>query len=278
MKKIVFGFIAFCLANIDNVAAKAECNIDNRIPSHQSNIGRLLGSHVSAIGTEFGSVCTVTLISSRCALTAGHCYLEKWDQYVEFQVPDSKLEKNPFYPACPQSGAPENRYEVDKASAVYQNQAGNDWAVIRLKRNLLTSKFAGDVQGFSLVSFRTPDLGSAIRITGYGGDNSNPVKDYTQQTSVGIFKSYFQDHKNDPELFRKSDMLHTAFSPGGTSGAAIFEEKSQLIFGIHNSSRCRKDVDLEFADIQVPGSGGYHGTLISTNLQLQAAITACLDE
>ena len=26
------------------------------------------------------------------------------------------------------------------------------------------------------------------------------------------FKSYFQDHKNDPELFRKSDMLHTAFS------------------------------------------------------------------
>jgi V8-like Glu-specific endopeptidase len=216
---------------------------DDRALSFNSKVGRLFAD-------ESHKGCTVTMISDKCGITAGHCLPVL--KYAEFNTPISEAGQA-------QASDLKDMYEVDESSIVFEHDGpGKDWAVLKLKRNEITGKLPGDVQGYYDVSFRKQNKGTTLRITGYGRD-FEATRNFAQQThsgklvAVGI--SYFGD----------TALAHTVDTMGGNSGSSILNDKTNEIIGIHTHGGCRED------------GGANMGTVISAHAQLKAAIKACLN-
>ncbi|CAM9908111.1 unnamed protein product [Chrysoparadoxa australica] len=220
---------------------KSICGVDDRVPSNYAKVGRLLGKMSDTGG------CTVTMISKTCAISAGHC--SSTFGFAEFNTPASRRGRI-------QNSKPEDIYPVDKARTEYQyNGLGDDWAVLRIKPNTITGKYAGDVQGYYEVDFAKPQTNTLIRITGYGLDQSDPERNLAQQTHTGEIVS-----------FRGSTMYHVADTMGGNSGSSIIRESDSKIVAIHTNGGCSSR------------GGSNAATVISENEKVKTAIRACLAE
>lgn len=216
---------------------------DDRVPSFESKIGRL-----SVKGKHLG--CTATLISDNCAITAGHC--KEVLEIAEFNTPASVDGK-------PQGSASEDVYEIDQDSIKHQDEGpGKDWAVFKFKRNAITGKLPGELQGHYNVSFSTPKKGIELMITGYGRDSADAERNFAQQTNTGNLESVGSIWRG------KSVLEHTVDTMGGNSGSSIIDVENDEIIGIHTHGGCHS-------------SGGSNmGTLIAKHSELKAAIKACL--
>lgn len=233
---IVPGMTSGVMAN-----EKSICGVDDRVPSSLPSVGRLLETRTS------GGGCTVTMISKTCAISAGHC--ASTFGVAEFNTPPSRNGRI-------QNPGPEDIYPVDKANSVWEYTGlGNDWAVLRIKANLITGLYAGDVQGFYEVDFNNPRSGTVVRITGYGLDRSDPERNLAQQT-----------HTGEITRFRGATMYHVADTMGGNSGSSIIRESDQKIVAIHTNGGCSSR------------GGANAATVISENEDVKKAIRACLAE
>lgn len=212
---------------------------DDRLPSTELRVAR-----IRQVTDRAG--CTVTMIGSSCAVSAGHC--TSTFGIAEFNTPVSRDGRI-------QDSEPEDVYKVDGESIVYTNGGqGNDWAVVRLLANEVTGKLPGDVQGNYNVSFISPKVGDAIRITGYGAADGAD-RNFAQQTHTGDISG----------LSRSGILRHIADTKGGNSGSSILLEATQEIIGIHTHGGCWSR------------GGSNAGTLISANTEFQEAITSCLE-
>ncbi len=101
---------------------------DQRKPSMEKEIGRALPSKTGRVGrSRYPSACTMTLISNRCAISAGHCL--KNLKLVEFNVPLSHSRLLLGHPSV------QDIYEIDQKSINSRSDgAGNDWAVFKIKK------------------------------------------------------------------------------------------------------------------------------------------------
>lgn len=217
------------------------CGEDDRIPAYDSRIGRMKLSFVD-------SGCTATMISKNCALSAGHCL--KHMKTLEFNVPLSIRGKTQY-------AAPQDVYQIDQDSIVYKDiPPSTDWAVFKVKKNMMTKLSAGEANGFFPVSFEAPEVGIELMISGYGRDSrGDGAHNYTLQTDRGKLVSV-------KTLIFGNALHYRIDGTGGTSGSAVIRVKEQDIVGVHTHGGC--------------DSIENHGTIISERPELIEAIKACI--
>ncbi len=173
-------------------------------------------------------------------------------EIAEFNTPVSQDGK-------PQGSNAQDVYEIDQFSIKSENAGpGKDWAVFKFKRNVITGKYPGELQGHYNVSFRTPKKGIELMITGYGRDAADAERNFAQQTNTGRLELA-------GSIWRGPSVLeHTVDTMGGNSGSSIINVETDEIIGIHTHGGCHS-------------SGGANmGTLISKHSELKKAIKACL--
>jgi V8-like Glu-specific endopeptidase len=150
--------------------------------------------------------------------------------------------------------SPRDRYEVESAVSNFAT-FGQDWAVLRLKKNTITNQFPGDVQGVYEVQFERPKTNANSTIIGFGAKKGKK-KTYPQQIAHGELSplGWFGD---------KRRITHNVDTAKGTSGAPIlFRGK---IIGINTNGGCSNR-----------GSAKNHGTAFEGNKKLQVEILKCL--
>ena len=222
---------------------KSLCGADDRQFSYDEKIGRVFKDLASKMG------CTATMIGKDCALTAGHCV--EILNFVEFNVP------HPDRGSDMSRSAAEDIYRVDRNSIKYSDGGfGKDWAVFKLKPNVKTGQYAGDVYGTYPVSFKKPRRRSQLRITGFGSVRGDRWRSGLQQTATGKMKG-------SSMIFRGLFKYAVDTEPGN-SGSVVLTEGSNEVIGIHTNGGCNS------------GGGENHGTLINKNKELINAIKACL--
>lgn len=236
MNKILFTLLWLLLSFQAN-AQKSICGeTDDRIPSNNSKMGR--------VNDGDKSVCTVTMIGKKCALTAGHC---RWIlNEVSFNVPKTRngdLGRS----------IDKDRYEVDRDSIFWkENGVGDDYAVLELLPNKITGEYAGIAQGHYDVSFDRPKAGDEIFVVGYGKD-SEPDRHHSQQI-----------HQASILRLNNSIIEHNVDTRFGNSGSVIIDQVTNKVIGIHTHGACYS------------GGGSNYGTLISAHPSLMQAIRGCL--
>ena len=217
---------------------------DDRVLSNEKQIGRA-SKRLGNIG------CTATLIGKSCAISAGHC-LESISK-VSFNVPESMNK-------IPMPAEKEDIYYLDKSFlASSQNGEGDDWVVFKLNANKKTSLYPGDVQGYLQVNL-SPNLkkGARVRITGYGEDANDPIRNFAQQTHFGVVK------KIGGLFSSRSRLGYNVDTMGGNSGSSIILENTNEIIGVHSHGTCGIWGDYN------------EGTLIAKNKKFKQAIIDCL--
>lgn len=243
IKGIVISIACVLTLSTSFASQKSICGSnDDRILSYDAKISRL-----SVTGKHKG--CTATMISDSCAITAGHCtpVLVR----AEFNTPDSINNE-------PQASSLKDVYQIDTASIEHQAEGpGKDWAVFKFKRNRITGKLPGQVQGYYNVSFAKVSKGQRIGITGYGVDDGDLIRNFAQQINTGKITGL------GDFMYGNSVIKHTVDTMGGNSGSTIINIDNNEIIGVHSHGGCH--------------SSGYNmGTLISKHLKLQKAIQKCL--
>ena len=243
MTKMILGCLVLLTSTYSYADGKSICGSnDDRVLSFEAKVGRL-----SSMDDNKG--CTATLISDSCAVTAGHC------KPVLIRAEFNTI---PSVGTIPQPSAPEDVYLIDQDTIKLQDEGpGKDWAVFKFKRNEITGKLPGEVQGYHNVSFDRIKKGQKIRITGYGVDRSDDTGSFAQQTHTGELKTV-------GTLFNRSHLKHTADTTGGNSGSSVILEATQEIIGIHSHAGCSRM------------GGANQGTLINRHKELVAAIKTCL--
>ena len=240
----IFSAFLLLLTITPTISSSSEKSIcfhrDLRFLSTDPRVGRIQRP-------DSTSGCTATLISRSCVITAGHC--NKKFKEVHFNVPlstfDGKIKPS----------EPHNIYQVDEHSIVFSEEAkGDDFAVMRLVANEQTGFFPGDIQGHYPVYVGPIDIGSHIRVIGYGADRDEGQKErnYAQQTSFADIKEV-----------EGSYITYQADTWGGSSGSPVVSIYDRII-AIHTHGDCDET------------GGRNSGTLVSSNRDLQVAIISCL--
>ena len=224
--------VIMSLLSFVNASEKSVCGRDQRVPSDDKKVGRVIERMSDAYG------CSATLINKNCLVTAGHCLSTL--KYVEFNTPS----------VAGQNSEAEDVYQVDQRSI----KTGNDWAVFKLHKNVITGEYAGDVQGFYNVSFNSPGRNARLRVTGYGAARRD--LDFTQQTHVGSFLG-----------MSGSRIRHDVDTEGGNSGSSILNEQDNTVVGVHTNGGCSRWSWW-------PGRNS--GTAFYGNDEFQNAVIACL--
>ena len=205
---------------------------DDREASFDPRVGRL-------VKTGETSGCGATLIGNNCIVSIGSCAISR--DYVEFNVPQSIA-------GVPQTAAQRDRYFVDPNFIEYQKGSiGNEWAVLKIKKNEVTQLDAGQVQGYYKVANKKSPKNSNIKVIGYGyalndlydikkGEvpaNKYPeTLHFAQQVSKGLLVK--------SGIFLIPEILeHSADTSYGTWGGAIIDEKSNELIGITTHGGCR---------------------------------------
>ncbi len=225
-----------------NVETESICGSeDNRIPSDLKPFARMVSAQNGRSG------CSATMIGPSCAVSAGHCTSVL--NVAQFNVPASNDNGQPNFPA------PEHQYPLSEHIASNDGGIGRDWAVFRLKKNPITGKYPGEVQGFLSVNYNPPTEGMDLQITGYGTDRPDPTRNAAQQTNIGPLISVEEG---------TARMFHQVDTMPGNSGSSVLAASTQEIIGIHTHGGCR-------------ANGGNNGsTSLAFNRDFQNAVRECL--
>lgn len=190
------------------------CGQDDRFVVETHAVGYVTSR--SSVPQQRSPVCTLTLISESCALTAGHC-LEALDQAV-FQAIDEHGNSAPLNTRT---------YAVDKNSvAALQTRIGNDWAVVRLKDNAVTGLRPGKAHGFiepELDPTFPPE--SLLEVT--AAERSEKSDHFVQWKSEGS------------TLWTDGSILYHDLDTGkGSSGSLLLNPSNSKAVAIHTHGGC----------------------------------------
>ena len=226
------------LPSTAHAGMKSLCGADDRLPYHDQRIGRLVKSLTDK------RACTATLISQRCAISAGHC--AEYYGFLEFEVPESNSDGSFNHPLATAI------YPVDNLVDYDDQGTGNDWLVIRLNPNPITGLYPGSERGFYPIDWAAENSNQEVRLAGFGKDDQLE-RSYSLQVSYGKL------------LRSENDLIlrHDADSTAGNSGTAIIDNKTEKIIGIHTNGGCQKNSNA--------------GTWINKVSRLQKAIQECQD-
>jgi len=245
VKGLFFTLITFNITTAALASTKSICGeSDDRVLSFDPKIGRL--------SVEEGNRgCTVTMISDRCGITAGHC--EKVLVKAEFNTPISVNNQ-------PMPSAKKDTYYIDVTSIVMENDGpGKDWALVKFLPNKITKKYPGQVQGYYDVTFAAVRANTTVAITGYGKDDGDLTRNFAQQIHEGKIIAI------GDRLFGETVLKHTVDTMGGNSGSTIINASTNKVIGIHTHGGCDS-----------PIRGFNMGTSIARHQELQKAIRKCL--
>ncbi len=248
-----------CLAN------SCIYDIDNRVVSDDQRVARLIGQR-SGFATAF-------LVSNKCLITAGHAKpnnLRNGKSFIEFDVPNTELKEGLREL---NRSIPENRYEIANFSVKGKNKliSGNDWAVFRVKRNILTNKFPGELRGFFELNYQLPEERGKVTTLGFGaedgqGKNCENSKYATLQASVGDLINVTEKSLWVWQRF----IYHNAFTQGGNSGGPILVNGK--VIGIHTRGKSYFEPDKKNKILPAQINSG---TLFHGNSPLIRAIENC---
>lgn len=241
--KVISTLIIFYSLSSFAVGQKTICGeVDDRILSSDPKVGRLM-SELKATA----AVCTVTMISKSCGVTAGHCL--STFKFVQFNTPESS-----------ESGVielsdPKDTYEIDESKSESLDNSFSDWGVVKIKPNNDTGEYAGDAQGFYKVNTETkPLVEQDVSITGYGSDGQKNERHFAQKKHQGVV-----------ERISKRYIYHTVDTTGGNSGSSLLDESLSEVIGVHTNGGCRWR------------GGTNKATRIHKNKAFIKAINKCLD-
>jgi V8-like Glu-specific endopeptidase len=169
--------------------------------------------------------CTAFLFSDEagCLLTAGHCIVALTET-VEFNVPLSDPSSVIQHPG------PQDQYAVDLDSIQFAyGSDSNDWAYFGCFPNTETGLTPQAAQGgIYILADQPPDVQEqAIRITGYGLDDTPPDWSQVQQTDAGPYVGS-ADYS----------VRYVVDTQPGNSGSAVVNEATGMVIGIHTSNGC----------------------------------------
>lgn len=174
--------------------------------------------------------CTAWMIDDDnfCFLSAGHCS-DVGKGLVEFNVPLSAADGTLIHPD------PKDQYIVDQESmqTKYNFESYNDWRYFGVFENSETGLTPIEAYGgryYKLQRTREyPQPGTALRITGYGENESFP-KEHRRvlKTAVGTFKTESDDWM----------LSYRVDTSNGNSGSAIYNIETGYAIGIHTLGGC----------------------------------------
>ena len=181
------------------------CGPDDRVPSGEEWTGRLLPAG-----------CTASVWNTdSCLVSAGHCM--GGNMVLQFRVPDSS-------PGCGLRHPPVSEQFPITSFQFTNGGVGNDWAVMTSGTNFLGERPFDRYGEFRPIASRSPGVGNALTIWGYGVD-SQCTRSQTQQTSGGsvtnVFNTYFR---------------YNVDVTGGNSGSAVI--RNGEILGIVTHCPC----------------------------------------
>jgi hypothetical protein len=236
----------------DKSLPKSLCGADSRVASTDNRVGRING-------------CTAWLISNGAVLTAGHCSPSGTIGGVfEVNVPASSSSGGAV------ASNPNDQYPIDNSRLTFVNGGGgNDWTVFGLLPNSTTGQRAHLQHGFFRISREIPSVGTTIRITGFGVDNSPSgtssaccatdssgncthtrcnSQNRTLQTATGPFQG---------EIVTSASVVQHTYSTDSepaNSGSPVIWNGNGFAIGIHTNGGCNSD-----------GSGANSGTSFENN-------------
>ena len=210
------------------------CGTDNRVASTDNRSGRIAGG------------CTGWLTANGAVLTAGHCGIVAGN-ILEVRVPASGANGNTV------ASAVQDQFPVLANSITTVNSGvGNDYTVCRVGPNNL-NQTAHQLHGFFRMTRDLPAVGSLLRVTGCGIDNtpvgSEPTvcgnfnsmgvcthfglnaQNQTQQTSTGSFTS-------ETGTGTVISLQYSVDTEPANSGSPIIWEANGFTVGIHTAGGC----------------------------------------
>jgi trimeric autotransporter adhesin len=212
---------------------KTLCGGDNRVPSNDNRVGRL---NVSG--------CTGWLVSNGAVLTAGHC--APVGSVFEVNIPPSAANGTTV------ASAIQDQFPVVATGQQSQSSgAGADWAVFSLGPNSL-GEIAHVKFGFFRLTRSRPAVGTTLRVTGCGVDNTpaftggicgardsagactHPncnAQSQTLQTGTGTFSSETITAGN-------ATLTYAVDTEPANSGSPIIWEANGWAIGIHDAGGC----------------------------------------
>ncbi|ATH07121.1 hypothetical protein BIY24_03960 [Halobacteriovorax marinus] len=234
---------------------------DNRISSNDPRVGRLSG-------LKSNSGCAATLVGKNCIITSSVC--AKLDRVVEFNIPSSE-------DGVPAIAKAEDTYEVDPSGFSYDNSGiGKFWAVAKLKRNELTGKLPGEVQGYFPVISKKPRKNDKIYILQYANTNPDRYDVISGEVGAnpnGYSLNYSQSSANGvlvkagifliPEIiYHNVDVSH------GGAGAPLINSSTHEVVGVHTHGGCQSGQGRDRTNA---------ATSIWGNKEFKKAIYQCLN-
>jgi hypothetical protein len=202
------------------------CANDSRRLAHHPWVGRM--------GPR---TCTVFLLETGFAATAGHCLRGPRNQQVEFNVPPS----DEYGMMNPASG--EDVYKVLEASVACSDctsgvnlESADDWAIFKLTPNAGGEHvFHRQGAGFA-VSRYEPGAGT-VSVYGFGWDNDPGQARYASQLGTGSISRVLREERDGTT----SEVLyHDVDAAMGSSGSPLLVQQGeqQYALGIHNEGSC----------------------------------------
>ncbi len=193
---------------------------DNRVRSGDRRVARLLIRKGSSVG-----VCTGWLISRvNCFATAGHCLAGSVSLVTaQFNVPLSSSTgaiRNP-------STSSQYTWEGTSRRMFENGGQGKDWGVFSTRKNSVTGRYAGSVQGSYFLFSSVPSNGTTLRVTGHGADSSPRTFNFVQQTHFG------------PQKFKGTSLLgYQVDTMGGNSGSPVMIASTGRAVAVHTHGGC----------------------------------------
>jgi hypothetical protein len=233
------------------------CNQDDRVLSSDPCVGRI----VKVRGGFQAPFCTAWLAANGALITAGHCVDQDPDDggpqrpdgtldiqegdFVEFNVPLQQADGRPLF------SDPTDQYPIIPSSIRFEfpgfvhTAVGGDWAVFACGPNPITGLRPHIAQNaFFRLTNQGPLPGEAVRVTGYGIDNTPPNRNQLQQTDAG---PYLAEVGVLPAVIPHPIGLYHVYTvdgPGGASGSPVmWEARNRFAIGIHVAGGCFAEID-----------------------------------
>ncbi|WPU64079.1 trypsin-like serine peptidase [Peredibacter starrii] len=237
---------------------------DDRAPSFDTRVGRM----VKADETRG---CAATLVSNNCVITIGTCAVSR--DYVEFNVPQSIA-------GIPQTSAIKDRYYIDHTFVRYETGGiGQNWAVMKLKKNEVTDLDAGQVQGYYKVATKKSLKNSTVKLISYAYALNDLYEIKIGEVPPNKYPEvlHFSQGSSTGKLVKSGLPLipaileHTADTTIGSWGAPIIDEKSNEVIGITTHGGCRatyiNPIGARFTN---------SGTSITGSKKFKEAVNKCM--
>lgn len=231
---------------IDLPSPHSQCGAnDDRVPNTDNRVGRLFVGGCTAYRVAYGSRGGTT--EEETMLTAGHCTDLDPDDcgaslpngvvdlsgVVEFNVPPSTAAGVPVL-------APANdQYPIITAGIRFNFDGacqglGKDYSIFGVGRNANTDLLPFQAYGFPFrLTRESPAANATIRITGFGRDFNDLVRDEVCQTHTGPYIGEFTGNV-------AADISHEyqVDTEGANSGSPIIWTAQNLVIGIHTNAGC----------------------------------------